>query len=46
MYSIIRGWVDCAGRCRTWVLVDEGGERIAEVTRRRDASLLIALLSK
>ena len=46
MYSIKRGWIDCAGKCRTWYLLDPDGKPIAEVTKKRDALKLIALLSR
>jgi hypothetical protein len=38
------GWVDTAGRTRTWRLLEATGEVIAEVTRKRDALRLLARL--
>ena len=46
MYSIERGWIDCAGRCRTWKLISPDGETIGEVTTKRAAMRLVELLSK
>jgi hypothetical protein len=44
MYRIERGWVDTAGRCRTWFLLDENGAKVAEITTKRDALKLVRLL--
>jgi hypothetical protein len=44
-FYLRRGWIDCAGKCRTWKVADGNGAHIAEVTRKRDALLLISLLS-
>ncbi len=46
MYTIKPGWIDCAGKCRTWILLDADGKRIAAVTTKRAALLLVALLTK
>ena len=45
MYTVTRGWIDTAKRCRTWILLDPNGERIAEVTTLRAAVLLSSLLN-
>ena len=46
MYTIKRGWIDCAGKCRTWFLLDADGRRLAEVTTKRGAMALLALLCR
>ena len=46
MYSIARGWIDTAGKTRTWFLLDPSGKRVAEVTTKRAAECLVALLSQ
>ena len=46
MYSIKPGWIDCAGKCRTWRLLDAEGKQIAEVTTKRGAMALLALLRR
>lgn len=45
IFEIQRGWIDCAGKCRTWKVKDGNGSHIAEVTRLRDAQYLILLLA-
>lgn len=45
IFQVQRGWVDCAGKCRTWKVADGNGLHVAEVTRKRDALNLIVLLS-
>ncbi len=37
MYTVKRGWIDCAGKCRTWIIVDDNDQRRAELTRKREA---------
>lgn len=38
--KIVRGWIDTAGRCRTWRLLDANGETIAEVTLKGAREIL------
>jgi len=45
MYTVKRGWIDCAKRCRTWILLTPNGERLAEVTTKRAANALADLLN-
>ena len=45
MVTIAPGWIDTAKRTRTWVLLDESGKKIAEVTTKRAAQLLAQLLN-
>lgn len=45
-YTVERGWIDCAGKTRTWLIRDFDGNRIAEVVAKRDALHLTQLLSK
>ncbi len=44
--KIVRGWIDTAGRCRTWKLLDANGETIAEITTLRGAKTLLRLLTQ
>ncbi|GEM_PF-6239668 len=43
-YIIERGWVDTAGKTRTWRLKRHNGEKIAEVTTLTEAETLLTLL--
>ena len=43
--KIVRGWIDTAGRCRTWRLLDANGEAIAEITTLKGARELFAALT-
>lgn len=43
-FQVLRGWIDAAGKCRTWKVADGTGSPIAEVTRLRDARRLVELL--
>ena len=45
MYQVERGWIDTAGRCRTWRILDGNESHIAEVTTKRDALRLLSLLA-
>lgn len=45
-FAVAPGWVDCAGRTRTWFLVTANGDRLAEVTTKRDAMRLQKMLSE
>src|SRR5260221_13280308 len=45
MYTVQRGWIDCAKRCRTWKLIDPNGQEVAEVTTKRAANVLADLLN-
>lgn len=42
--KIVRGWIDTAGRCRTWRLLDANGETIAEVTTLKGAREILRRL--
>lgn len=44
--SIVQGWIDTAGKCRTWRLLDEQGHTIAEITTLRGAKRLLQLLTQ
>src|SRR5687768_12658409 len=44
-FCLHQGWIDAAGKCRTWKVADGNGLHIAEVTRKRDAERLVSLLS-
>lgn len=43
--STAPAWIDTAGRTRTWALFDTAGERIAEITTKRDAERLAQFLT-
>ncbi len=43
--KIIRGWIDCAGKCRSWKLIDETGETIAEITTLKGAREILRRLT-
>lgn len=43
--KIVRGWIDTAGRCRTWRILDTQGNLIAEITTLKGAKTLLALLT-
>jgi len=45
-YSIEPAWVDTAGRIRTWALRDPQGAPMAEITTKRGAQQLAALLNR
>ena len=42
--TIVRGWIDASGKCRTWKLIRKG-EMLAEVTTQRGALRLLELLN-
>jgi hypothetical protein len=44
MYTVIRGWIDTADRCRTWIVVKDG-RRIVECSVKREALALAAMLN-
>ena len=46
MYTILPGWIDTAKRTRTWFLLDENGQKVAEVTTKRAALHLAELLNR
>lgn len=46
MYTVVPGWIDTAGRTRTWYILDPAGKRFAEITRKGVAGKLAAILSK
>jgi hypothetical protein len=46
MYTLERGWIDTAGKTRTWKILAPDGQKVAEVTTKRDALRLIALLTR
>ncbi len=43
--KIVRGWIDTAGRCRTWKLIDGNGETIAEMTTLKGAREILRRLT-
>lgn len=45
-YTTAPAWIDAAGRTRTWSLLDPAGTKLAEITTRRDAEKLAALLTR
>lgn len=45
MYTMERGWIDCADRCRTWKILGPDGTPIAEVTTKIGAVRILALLN-
>lgn len=45
-YTTAPAWIDAAGRTRTWSLLDPSGAKLADVTTRRDAEKLAALLTR
>jgi hypothetical protein len=44
-YTVEPGWVDTAGRTRTWVMRAPFGARMAEIVTKRDAEKMAALLN-
>lgn len=46
LYRTAPAWVDAAGRTRTWSLLDADGEKLAEITTRRDAERLATFLNQ
>ena len=44
-YTITPKWIDCAGRTRTWDLLDPKGGRVAEIATKRDAKKLARILT-
>ena len=44
MIKITQGWIDTAGRTRTWALIDSREGKLAEVTTKRAAYALKARL--
>lgn len=45
-YSIKTGWIDTAGKTRTWVLCEPTGVHLAEITTKRGATKLADLLNR
>ncbi len=45
MYTLERGWIDTADRCRTWKILGPDGKPVAEVTTKRGGERLLALLN-
>ncbi len=45
-YSVATGWIDTAGKTRTWLLRDPHGTQLAEITTKRDARKLADLLNR
>lgn len=45
-FSIDLGWIDTAGRTRTWVLLNPHGTQMAEICTKRDALKLAAILNR
>ena len=45
-YSIATGWIDAAGKTRTWVLSEPSGVKIAAVTTKSGAKKLADLLNR
>jgi len=45
-YGIKTGWVDITGKTRTWVLCEPSGEKLAEITTKRDAQKLADILNR
>ena len=45
MFTVQRGWIDAAKRCRTWILYKPNGEKLAEVTTLQAAVTLAAMLN-
>ena len=43
-YQFEKGWIDCAGRTRTWFVLDSDGRRVAVVTTKRAATRLVEML--
>lgn len=43
-FTLIPGWIDTAGRTRTWKLVDARGQLRAEMTCKRDAETVVESL--
>lgn len=43
-FTLVKGWVDTAGRTRTWRLVDTKGKIRAEMTCKRDAAVVVESL--
>ena len=43
--KIVKGWIDTAGRCRTWRLLDANGEAIAEITTLKGAREILRRLT-
>ena len=44
-FTLVPGWIDTAGRTRTWRLVDAKGKLRAEMTTKRDAGEVVAALN-
>jgi hypothetical protein len=45
MYTMIRGWIDTADRCRTWKILTPSGEVLAEITTKRATLRLLDMLN-
>lgn len=45
-YTTAPAWIDAAGRTRTWSLLDPSGTKLADITTKRDAEKLAALLTR
>lgn len=45
-YTTAPAWIDAAGRTRTWSLLDPSGAKLADITTKRDAEKLAALLTR
>lgn len=45
-YSVTKGWVDLAGKQRTWRLHEPSGTKIAEITTKSGAKRLADLLNR
>jgi hypothetical protein len=45
-YSVKTGWIDTAGKTRTWVLCEPSGGHLAEIIIKRDATKLADLLNR
>jgi len=44
-FTLVKGWVDTAGRTRTWKLIDAKGKIRAEMTCKSEAGEVIAALN-
>ena len=45
-YSTAPGWIDTAGKTRTWVLYEPSGTKLAEITTKGGAEKLADLLNR
>ncbi len=46
MITTERGWIDTAGKTRTWALLDTNGRKIAEITTKQAAQDIADRLNK